>query len=144
MCEGRPTCIQKVYVDSIQVRRVEPVMMLDIEPLNGRIEPLNTTERIKVTDGKMLVIGGGIPAEEKEKMIACLRDNLDVFVWTPNDIPGISPYHITTSLGSPTGIKTHKTEKDEFCPREAGCNKTGGAETAPRHVLFEKYNTRNG
>ncbi|KAL2506156.1 Ribonuclease H [Abeliophyllum distichum] len=121
---------RRCYVGSIQVRRAEPVMMLDIEPLNGRIEPLNTTERIKITDGKMLVIGGGIPAEEKEKMIACLRDNLDLFAWTPNDIPGISPTISQHRLGVLPGSKPIKQKKEEFCPRKAGCNKTGGAETA--------------
>ncbi|KAL2540812.1 Uncharacterized protein Adt_01790 [Abeliophyllum distichum] len=45
------------FVDSIQVQKVEPVMMLDIEPLNGRIESLNTTEEIEAADEKMLVIG---------------------------------------------------------------------------------------
>ncbi|KAL2491126.1 Reverse transcriptase domain-containing protein [Abeliophyllum distichum] len=40
----------KCHVDSIQVRKVEPVMMLNIELLNGRIESLNTTKKIKVAN----------------------------------------------------------------------------------------------
>ncbi|KAL2527788.1 reverse transcriptase [Abeliophyllum distichum] len=71
---------RKCYVDNIQVQRVGPVMML----------------------------GGGLPTEDKEKMIACLRDNLDVFAWTPNDIPGISLTISQHRLGVLLGSKPIK------------------------------------
>ncbi|KAL2462034.1 Beta-porphyranase [Abeliophyllum distichum] len=58
---------RRCYIDSIQVRKVEPVMMLNIEPLNRRIEPLNTIEKIEVADRKMLVICGGLQSEERER-----------------------------------------------------------------------------
>ncbi|KAL2479380.1 Retrotrans gag domain-containing protein [Abeliophyllum distichum] len=68
---------RRCYVDSIQVRKVEHVMILDIEPLNGIIESLNTIEKIEVAEEKMLTIGGWLQYEEKEKMINPKGKSLD-------------------------------------------------------------------
>ncbi|CAI9753657.1 unnamed protein product [Fraxinus pennsylvanica] len=48
---------RKCYIDSIWTKEPPPVMMLDLKPPRGRIEPLNTTKKILMAEGHEFGIG---------------------------------------------------------------------------------------
>ena len=57
---------------------------------------------------KALRIGAGLPADEKDKMIKFLSDNLDIFAWCTSDMPGIDPGIICHCLSIREGSKPVK------------------------------------
>ncbi|KAL0405504.1 UNVERIFIED_CONTAM: hypothetical protein Slati_3864300 [Sesamum latifolium] len=79
----------------------------------------------------------------REEVIQCLRRNVDVFAWTPQDLEGISPEVITHHLNIGPRIKPLKQKKRHFDPEkdriiQAKIDKL----VAAGHV--EKYNSPNG
>lgn len=70
---------RRCYVDSIQVKGLPPVVMLDVEPLREQIEPLDMIENIFISEEREFSIGIGLGSKEKEKFVKCLVGNLDVF-----------------------------------------------------------------
>ncbi|KAL2513295.1 RNase H domain-containing protein [Abeliophyllum distichum] len=77
------------YVDSILIKNT--IMIFDLEQLNGRIELLELTKDVVIAEGHVLKIRGGIDLEEKQKLIACLSENIDVFAWGPKILRGSAP-----------------------------------------------------
>ncbi|XP_022849947.1 uncharacterized protein LOC111372035 [Olea europaea var. sylvestris] len=107
---------RKCYVDSIQAKSPPSVMMLDVELPRERIEPLDMIEKIFINEGKEFLVGTGLGSEEKEKLAKCLAENLDVFAWNPNDIPGISSTVAQHRLGVQPGAKPVKQKKRNLAP----------------------------
>ena len=66
----------------------------------GRAEPAEQTETIKLTvndDQKTTKIGGKL-ANERDQLVNFLKQNIDIFVWSPSDMPGIDRKAITHRL----------------------------------------------
>jgi len=58
------------------------------------IKPEEDAELISVDSGhpeRTLRIGTGLSAEEKVQFVKVLFENIDVFAWSPTDMPGIDP-----------------------------------------------------
>ena len=65
------------------------------------IENLKTIELVEGIAKKMTQIGTNLSPETKEGIVNFLKDNLDVFAWSHEDMPGI-----------PTGIIQHRLNVD--------------------------------
>ncbi|KAL0434703.1 UNVERIFIED_CONTAM: hypothetical protein Sradi_0178200 [Sesamum radiatum] len=50
----------------------------------------------------------------REKVIYCLKHNIDVFAWTPQDLEGISPEVISHHLNIDPRIESVKQKKRHF------------------------------
>ena len=53
------------------------------------IEKLETIELVEGSPKKMTQIGTNLNPETKEEIVSFLKDNLDVFAWSHEDMPGI-------------------------------------------------------
>ncbi|XP_057454815.1 uncharacterized protein LOC130746263 [Lotus japonicus] len=69
-----------------------------------RPQPLEETKSVRVKD-KILKIGSRLSKNQEDRLITLLGDNLDLFAWTINDVPGIDPSVITHKLGIRPGAK---------------------------------------
>ena len=47
---------------------------------------------------KFFQVGAKLPSREKEKLVEFLRENVDVFAWSPYEAPGIDPNFICHQL----------------------------------------------
>ena len=51
---------------------------------------------------RLVYVGSQLPKSVKNEIIQCLRDNADIFVWNPSNMPGIDPkvisYHLNVDL----------------------------------------------
>ncbi|XP_072071918.1 uncharacterized protein [Arachis hypogaea] len=63
------------------------------EDFQERPQPIDELQKIPLTtkDEQFTYIGRALEGEEKSKLIRLLRDNDDLFAWTPADMPGIDP-----------------------------------------------------
>ncbi|KAL2527302.1 Ribonuclease H [Abeliophyllum distichum] len=104
------------YVENFQIKNASAVLILDFEPPIGRIEPLDMTEKIQVTDGKEFNIGTDLPPEQMADLIKGLMDNIDVFAWNPSDILGISSSIAQHRLGTFPEAKLVKQKNRNFAP----------------------------
>ncbi|XP_068498083.1 uncharacterized protein [Phaseolus vulgaris] len=78
------------------------VAMADLDPrLNDeRLEPKEETTAVVLgrDEKQCTYISGSLPEELLNKLITLLRNNKDLFAWTPSDIPGIDPKVICHKL----------------------------------------------
>ena len=65
------------------------------------IENLETIELVEGSPEKMTQIGTNLSLETRERIVNFLKDNLDVFAWSHEDMPGIL-----------TGIIQHRLNVD--------------------------------
>ena len=56
-----------------------------------KVEALETVELIDGEPMKTTRVGTTISADMKKKLVQFLKENLDIFVWSHEDMPGISP-----------------------------------------------------
>ena len=56
-----------------------------------KVEALDTVELIDKEPMKTTIVGTNISADMKKKLVQFLKENLDIFVWSHEDMPGISP-----------------------------------------------------
>ncbi|KAL2526774.1 Uncharacterized protein Adt_11828 [Abeliophyllum distichum] len=101
--------LSRCCVDIILVKNT--VMMLDVKQPKGRIEPLELTGKVVITEGQILKIGSGIDTVERNKLVTCLADNMEVFAWGPHDVEEINPRVAQHRLAIPLGTKLIKQKK---------------------------------
>ena len=53
------------------------------------IEKIETIELVRGSSGKTTQIGTNLSPKTKERIVNFLKDNLDIFAWSHEDIPGI-------------------------------------------------------
>ena len=53
-------------------------------------------ERVIVADDpeRFFQVGAKLPVQEKEQLLEFLRENVDVFAWSPYEAPGVDPNFI--------------------------------------------------
>nr|XP_023928468.1 uncharacterized protein LOC112039793 [Quercus suber] len=81
-----------------------------------KTEVLETVKLIEGEATKTTRIGTTLSPEMRAKLIQFLRDNLDVFAWSHDDIPGISPEIIQHWLNVDPGRKPIKQRRRTFAP----------------------------
>jgi len=62
------------------------------------MEVLETVELAKGEANKMMKIGTTLSPEMRTRLIQFLKENLDVFTWSHEDMPGIAPEVIQHKL----------------------------------------------
>ena len=70
-----------------------------------KMEALETVELVEGEAGKTTKIGTTLSPEMKTRLIRFLKENLDVFAWSHEDMPGISPEVIQHKLNVDPGQK---------------------------------------
>ena len=61
----------------------------------------------------MTYIGADLP-ERSPELLAFLRENSDVFAWTPSDIPGVDPTVITHRLNVNPDVKPIQQKRRSY------------------------------
>ena len=60
------------------------------EKEKDKVEALETVELVEGETTKMTKIGTTLNPEMRMRLVQFLKENLDVFAWSPDDMPGIS------------------------------------------------------
>ncbi|KAK8945084.1 hypothetical protein KSP39_PZI007855 [Platanthera zijinensis] len=66
----------------------------DAENREGaHLEPAQVTQEVPIVEaeGRKLSINSELPEDQKAELISCLLENLDVFAWSAEDMPGVDP-----------------------------------------------------
>ena len=63
---------------------------------------------------KTVLVGSLLPKEEKRELIELLKQNLDVFAWTHEDMLGVDPTESVHRLGVRTNAKPVKHKRRRF------------------------------
>jgi hypothetical protein len=80
-------------------------------------EPVEELEDFELGDSKKKVrVGAQLPSEIKEALVAFLRKNKDVFVWSHEDMPGIPPSVIAHKLMVDPSHRPVKQRRRTFAP----------------------------
>ncbi|KAL0458669.1 UNVERIFIED_CONTAM: hypothetical protein Slati_0494100 [Sesamum latifolium] len=90
----------------------------DVPP---RVQPADELLNIELVLGdseKTMRIGSQISETLRGEVIECLRRNLDVFAWTPQDLEGIDPRVISHHLNIDPHVKPVKQKKRHFDPEK--------------------------
>jgi len=81
---------------------VEPtIALVDLDPrtTEDRLEAREELRRVPLLDEEhSTCVDTTMAAVEAEIMHAMLKRNVDLFMWTPSDMPGVSPDNITHKL----------------------------------------------
>ncbi|KAL0336690.1 UNVERIFIED_CONTAM: hypothetical protein Sradi_4880900 [Sesamum radiatum] len=82
-----------------------------------KVQPAEELLNIKLVPRdpeKTTRIGSKMENIVQEKIIQCLRHNMDIFAWTPQDLDGIDPIVITHHLNIDPDVKPVKQKKRHF------------------------------
>ena len=104
-----------------------------------------TRIRILPNDDKYFQIGGSIKDQDMVEMLLFLIQNMDVFAWTPYEVPGVDPKFIVHKLNMdpsfpPKKQKLRRSAKEhvEVVKSEVQRLKEAGA---IREIFFPKWLT---
>ena len=85
--------------------------------------PVPDGEFIRVQLGddpkKTVQIGIDLPAEVKDELVKCLKDNADLFAWTVADMPGIAPDVVCHRLALDSSAKWVAQRRRKQSPEKA-------------------------
>jgi ribonuclease HI len=79
-------------------------------------EPAEPLEEVSVGEGRVLQIGTRLTQEVREGLVNFLRRNMEVFAWSHEDMPGISPEEIVHVLNVDPDVKPVKQKRRKFAP----------------------------
>ncbi|XP_050277987.1 uncharacterized protein LOC126719481 [Quercus robur] len=80
------------------------------------METLETVELVEGNAGKTTKIGTTLSPEMRTRLIKFLKENLDVFAWSHEDMPGISPEVIQHRLNVDPSKKPVQQRRRTFAP----------------------------
>ena len=81
-----------------------------------RVEALETVELVEREANKTTNIGMTLSPEMRTRLIRFLKENLDVFAWSHEDMPGISPKVIQHKLNVDPERKPVQQRRRTFAP----------------------------
>jgi hypothetical protein len=96
---------------------VNMISPLDLDPREDlterRMSPIEELEQVQIGDmpHQITNIGTTLKPEEKEKIVAMLKKNIDLFAWKPSDMPGIDESVITHKLSIAPNVKPFSQRK---------------------------------
>jgi hypothetical protein len=79
-------------------------------------EPAEPLDEVLIGDGKVLQIGTCLEKEVREDLVKFLHNNVEVFAWSHEDMPGISPEEIVHVLNVNPGARPVKQKRRKFAP----------------------------
>ena len=97
------------YVSSTKGKMIEETLSIIEKTIHKSLakeiackpQPVKELEAVCLRDSnpkKLVYMGTQLPKLVKEEIVKCLRENLDVFSYTPNDMPRINPVVICHHL----------------------------------------------
>ncbi|XP_075665528.1 uncharacterized protein LOC142635214 [Castanea sativa] len=86
------------------------------EKKEDKVEALEAVELVKGETAKVTRIGTTLSLEMRTKLFQFLKENLDVFAWSHEDIPGISRQVIQHKLNMDPGRKPIQQRRLVFAP----------------------------
>ena len=102
----------------------EQTQTMSIEERRIVAEPTEALEDIPLDEndpGKSNRIGADLEGEIKKDLIRFLKENIDVFAWSHEDMPGIDPSVIIHRLNIYSSSKPVRQKKNGVCSRERQC-----------------------
>ena len=90
-------------------------------PKDLRIEPHETLKEVQLVAGcpeKKTRIGTEMSREVERELIACLKNNCDVFAWSTDDLKGIDPRIAVHRLNMDPSITHIRQKRRDFGPVE--------------------------
>ena len=96
------------------------VQTMSIEERRFVAEPTEVLEDIFLEEGnpeKFTRIGTSMKEKTKQDLVQFLRENIDVFAWSYEDMPGIDPSVITHRLNVHPSSKPVRQKKRVFAPK---------------------------
>jgi hypothetical protein len=79
-------------------------------------EPAEPLEEVSIGEERVLQIGTCLEKEVREGLVKFLHRNVEVFAWSHEDMPGISPEEIVHMLNVNLGTKPVKQKRRKFAP----------------------------
>jgi hypothetical protein len=79
-------------------------------------KPAEPLEEVSVGEGRVLQIGTCLTQDVREGLMNFLHRNVEVFAWSHEDMPGISPEEIVHILNVDPDMKPVKQKKRKFAP----------------------------
>ncbi|KAL0411500.1 UNVERIFIED_CONTAM: hypothetical protein Slati_3739700 [Sesamum latifolium] len=86
-----------------------------------KVQPAEELLNIKLVPGdpeKVTRIGSQMDEAIRKEVIQCLRHNVDVFAWTPQNLEGLNPKVITHHLNIDPRVKPVKQKERHFGPEK--------------------------
>ena len=101
VCVGDQETARKAYALALKERGDRVcIIETEIESWADKPEPVEELEDIQLDDNPehKTRIGTTLDPKLRSELITFLRENKDVFAWSPSDMPGVSPDVITHQL----------------------------------------------
>jgi hypothetical protein len=111
---GDQLAARKCYNLSMKVSDTTTLTVASVSEARG--EPAEPIEEVSVGEGKVLQIGNCLSAEVRDSLINFLRRNIEVFAWSHEDMPGISPEKIVHVLNVDPEAKPVRQKRRKFAP----------------------------
>ncbi|RDX96548.1 Retrovirus-related Pol polyprotein from transposon 17.6, partial [Mucuna pruriens] len=108
---------KRYYEDSLKIGGVPPppltvhALDLNLDPRciyeSERPHPAEDVKNMQIghSVSHTTKVGTTLTREEEEQLVSFLRRNMDVFAWTPRDMPGIDPSYISHHLSIGKDVK---------------------------------------
>lgn len=109
---GDQMATRECYVAMLEMD--EQMTTMNIEERRVNVEPMEGLETISLDDkhsNRITHIGTQASPSVRNRLILFLRDNLDIFAWNHEDIPGIDPNIMVISLTSPHPFHSFDKER---------------------------------
>ena len=99
------------------------VETLEVDERKEGAEPAEEIEEVQIgaTTDNTTKIGASLPADLREKLVTFLRQNNDVFAWTPADMPSVPAEVITHQL------KVNKTQRPPSRKKSVSSSRLGSS-----------------
>jgi len=116
--------------------------MMSIEERRFVAEPTEVLEDVPLEEGnpeKFTRIGTSMKEETKQELVQFLRENVDVFAWSHEDMPGIDPSIITHRLNVYPSSKPVRQKKRVFAPERDNAIKEEVQKLTTAQFIREVY-----
>jgi hypothetical protein len=116
--KGNQAVARRCY--NISLKKVVNLEFLPVSIVSGTSEagikgvPTETLEEVVVGNGKVLKIGSHLKPDIREGIIDFLRENVDSFAWTHEDMLGIDPEDIIHCLNTNPEASPIKQKRRKF------------------------------
>ena len=105
---------------NISMKKIsDPTTLTMTTVCEAKGEPVEPLEEVVVWEGKVLQIGTCLTLEVREGLVNFLQKNMEVFVWSHEDMPRISPEDIVNILNVDPTMKPVKQKRRNLRQKES-------------------------
>ena len=115
--KGDQAMARECYLTSVSTNQVHQTLI--VEERRNFAEPIEKLEEITLIEGdekKKTRIGTTMPEEVRGSIVQFLRENVDVFAWSHEDMPGISTEVMVHKLNVNPSMHPVKQKRRVFAP----------------------------